>query len=532
MRLPLGALALLAALCAASAADASPCTALNGLKLENSLVRSAEDVPAHESLTLAGRPYADLPAFCRVSATTGIDRHSNILVELWLPQREAWNSKLLGTGNGGFAGTISFGALAGGLKRGYAVTNTDLGTFPASSASWAAGTGQPDMLKDWGYRSTHEMTVLAQALTKRYYGKPPALSYFSGCSTGGHQALMEAQLYPNDYDAILAGAPANNRTRLHMAFLQTGLDVHATPRSWISPEKLAAVHEAVLKACAGKFGGAPGDRFLADPTQCNFKPRDMVCKPGQKDISTCLDPDQGVALEKIYGGFTNPRTHEIFYPGWPLGSEPQLGGLFGTRDQTVRGFVGSLVPWAMGAAFDVTKFDFDRDMARVDAELGPVMNHVNPDLSAFVAHGGKLIVFHGLADGIVGPLDTINYFERIGAAMPGRDDFARLYMAPGVAHCTGGDGPDQFGQGADRKEGDGDHDLLKALDTWRSAGHAPGAIIATKFDAAGAVAATRLLCPYPQRAFSQGGDAKDARSFACQAAPGAKFPRPAPAYLH
>ena len=116
MRWHIGALALLAALCVASQADASPCTALNGLKLENSLVRSAEDVPAHENLTLAGRPYTDLPAFCRISATTGLDRHSNILVELWLPQREAWNSKLLGTGNGGFAGTISFGSLAGGLS--------------------------------------------------------------------------------------------------------------------------------------------------------------------------------------------------------------------------------------------------------------------------------------------------------------------------------------------------------------------------------------------------------------------------------
>jgi feruloyl esterase len=532
MRGFLGAAALLAALCLASQAEASPCTALNGLKLENSLVRSAEDVRAGEALTLAGRSFNDLPAFCRVTATTGVDRHSNILVELWLPQAASWNNKLLGTGNGGFAGTISFGSLAGGLRRGFAVVNTDMGTFPASSASWAAGTGQPEMLKDWGTRSTHEMTVLGQALTKMYYGQAPQRSYFSGCSTGGHQALMEAQLYPNDYDAILAGAPANNRTRLHMAFLQTGLDVHASPRSWISLEKLAAVHEAVLTRCAGKFGGAPGDRFLADPTQCDFRPRDMVCKPGQKDISACLDPDQAVALEKIYGGFTNWRTHEIFYPGWPMGSEPQLGGLFGTQDQPVRGFVGSLVPWAMGASFDVTKFDFDRDLAKVDADLGPVMNQINPDLSAFAAHGGKLIVFHGLADGIVGPLDTINYFERIGAAMPRRDDFARLYMAPGVAHCTGGDGPDLFGQGADRKEGDVDHDLLKALDAWRDKDRGPAAIIASKFDAAGAVVATRPLCPYPQRAFYQGGDVKDERSFACHGAPGAKFPRPAPVYLH
>ena len=520
----------LAALFLAPAAKASPCTELNGLRVAGGLVRAAEDVRANEALTLNGRVFSDLPAFCRITASTGVERHSNIAVELWLPRREAWNSKLLGTGNGGFAGSISYGALAGGLRRCYAVANTDMGTFPASSASWAAGTGQPEMLKDWGYRSTHEMTVLAQALTRTYYRAAPRRSYFAGCSTGGHQALMEAQLYPADYDVILAGAAANNRTRLHMAFLQTGLDVHATPQSWIPPDTLAMVHAAILKACVGKDGGAPGDAFLTEPTACAFRPRDLLCKPGSS--SACLNPDQVTALDKVYRGAINPRTGQLFYPGWPMGSEPQLGGLFGTKDQTVHGFVGTLVPWSFGTTYDVTKFDFDRDLDKVDAELGPVMNQINPDLSAFAAHGGKLIVFHGLADGIVGPLDTINYFERIGAAMPNRDDFARLYMAPGMAHCSGGDGPDSFGQGADRKEGDADHDLLKALDAWRDGDHAPGAIIATKFDAAGAVMATRPLCPYPQKAVYQGGDAKAARNFRCTPSPGAKFARPAAAYLH
>ena len=521
----------LAALFLAPAAKASPCTELNGMRVAGGLVRAAEDVRAGEALTLNGRPFNDLPAFCRITASTGLERHSNIAVELWLPRPDAWNQKLLGTGNGGFAGSISYGALAGGLRRGYAVANTDMGTFPASSASWAAGTGYPEMLKDWGYRSTHEMTVLAQALTRTYYRAAPRRSYFAGCSTGGHQALMEAQLYPADYDAILAGAPANNRTRLHMAFLQTGLDVHAGPQSWISPQTLAMVHAAILKACVGKDGGAPGDAFLTDPTHCGFRPRDLICKPGAP-AGTCLAPAQAEALDKVYGGATNPRTGEIFYPGWPLGSETQLAGLFGPEDQVVHGFVGTLVPWVFGPAYDVTKFDFDRDLARVDAELGPIMNHVNPDLSAFAARGGKLIVFHGLADGIVGPLDTINYFDRVGVAMPGRDGFMRLYMAPGMAHCSGGDGLDSFGQGPDRKEGDADHDLLKALDAWRDGGHAPGAIVATKFDAAGAVVATRPLCPYPQKAVYQGGDAMQARSFRCTLSPGAKFARPAAAYLH
>jgi feruloyl esterase len=405
-----------------------------------------------------------------------------------------------------------------------------MGTFPASSASWAAGTGRPEMLKDWGYRSTHEMTVLAVALTQLYYGEAARWRYFAGCSTGGHQALMEAQLYPNDYDGILAGAPANNRTHLHLSFLQVGLDVHAKPGSWLDTTHVALVHEAILKTCVGKDGGAPDDRFLTDPTSCGFRPRQLLCQPGQ-DGAACLNTAQVEALERIYGGATNWRTGEIFYPGWPLGSEIQLAGLFGYPNQPVHGFVGSLVPWAMGPQFDVTKFDFDRDLKKVDAKLAPVMNQVSPDLSAFARHGGKLIVFHGLSDGIVGPLDTVNYFERVGAAMPNRDDFARLYLAPGMDHCTGGQGPDVFGQNPFQPEASATHDLLAALAAWREKGSAPDAIIASKRNGDSKITATRPLCPYPARAIWQGGDAKDAASFRCVAAKGMTFARPAATYL-
>lgn len=520
---------VVALLAMAGAARASSCTDLNGRALENGLVRAAVDVRAGDSLRLAGVSVSDLPAFCRIVASAGVDRHSNILVELWLPEPSAWNHMLLGTGNGGMAGAISFSALRGGIQRGYAVMNTDMGTFPAASADWAAGTGHPEMLKDWGYRSTHEMTVLGAALTHLYYGQAPARRYFAGCSTGGHQALMEAQLYPDDYDGILAGAPANNRTHLHLSFLQVGLDVHATPESWLDGPHVALVHAAVLKTCAGKDGGAPGDGFLTDPTQCAFKPSQLLCKPGQ-DESQCLDAAQVTALERIYGGATDAQGR-IFYPGWPIGSEVQLAGLFGDRDRIVKGFVGSLVPWAMGPRFDVTTFNFGSDLERLDAQLAPVMNQVSPDLSDFERHGGKLIIFHGLTDGIVGPLDTVNYFERIGAAMPDRDGFARLYLAPGMDHCTGGAGPDVFGQNPFLPPGDAQHDLLAALDAWSREGQAPGAIIASKKDASGAVTMTRPLCPYPAKAVYRGGDAKDAASFRCAADKGMTFARPAALYL-
>ena len=197
----------------------------------------------------------------------------------------------------------------------------------------------------------------------------------------------------------------------------------------------------------------------------------------------------------------------------------------------MQGFVGSLVPWAMGPRFDVTKFDFDKDLDRTDAQLAPMMNQVSPDLSAFARRGGKLIVFHGLTDGIVGPLDTVNYFERIGAAMPDRDGFARLYLAPGMDHCTGGAGPDLFGQRPDMPPGDPKHDLIAALDAWRDQGQAPDAIIASKKNADGAVVMTRPLCRYPAKAVWQGGDATAAASFRCVAGKGMTFARPAAEYL-
>jgi feruloyl esterase len=295
---------LLAVLFSASIAAASPCTDLNGAALENSVVRSADDVRAGEPLTLNGVKVNDLPSFCRLAISTGVARHSNILVELWLPHRPQWNHKLLGTGNGGFAGSISYSALRGGLKRGFAVANTDMGTFPASSAGWSAGTGHPEMLKDWGYRSTHKMTLVGVALAKVYYGEAPRRRYFAGCSTGGHQALMEAQLYPEDYDGILAGAPANNRTHLHLSFLQVGLDVHATADSWLDATHVTLVHEAILKACAGKDGGAPDDRFLTDPTLCTFTPHQLQCTSGQ-NRNGCLNANQVAALERIYAGASN-----------------------------------------------------------------------------------------------------------------------------------------------------------------------------------------------------------------------------------
>jgi feruloyl esterase len=218
--------------CGGSSAIASPCADLDGARMAGGVVRLAQDIEAGATLRISGQKLSGLPAFCRVVATTGVERHSLATMELWLPATDAWNQKLLGTGNGAFGGAVRYDELTGGLKRNYAVMNTDMGTFPAAvigGAGYAAGTGEPDLIADWGYRSTHEMTVLGAAVTRTYYQTKPRQTYFSGCSTGGHQALMEAQRYPDDYDAIVAGAPGHNRTHLHLAFLQTFMDAHERP---------------------------------------------------------------------------------------------------------------------------------------------------------------------------------------------------------------------------------------------------------------------------------------------------------------
>jgi len=517
-------------------ASASSCTDLMGAKLAGSLVRNVEEIEAGSTRHMGNRDLKDLPAFCRIVASTGLERQSNITIELWLPSPETWNQKFLGTGNGAFAGAIRYDQLIGGLKHGYAVVNTDMGTFPAAmlgGAGYAAGTGRPEVIADWGYRATHEMTVAASALTEKYYGRKPQQSYFSGCSTGGHQALTEAQRFPNDYDAIIAGAPGHNRTHLHLMFLQTYLKAHETPDSFVPLEKVPMITQALLSSCVGKDGGAPGDKYLTDPTACSWSPRSLLCRPGTQDTSQCLTEGQVTTFEKIYRGGYNPRNHHIFYPGWVKGSEQIFTRGFGKAGEKKAGAADTLVAWVFGSDYDANNFDFDKDITREDKELGPIVNAMSPDLSAFSAHGGKLILFHGWADAVVSPLDTIAYFNRVQEANKDSASFVRLFMAPGMGHCSAGPGgADNFGQGHDPRPGhNADNDLLDALDAWVKQGRAPEQIIATRYDAADKKLAARPLCAYPMRARYRGGNADDPNSFTCVKAPPASFEPAAPEYL-
>ena len=513
-----------------------------GAVVGHSDILFSQKVPAGTFTAPDGKKLERLPSFCRVVARATPSPESNIIIEVWMPEAAAWNGKMLGTGNGGFAGTIIYPALAGGIKRGYAVANTDMGTSPAGfpGVGYQAGNGRPEAVKDWGHRATHEMTLLARAAIDEYYGKQPVRAYFAGCSTGGHQALTEAQRYPDDYDAILAGAPGHNRTHLHAMFASLAMAASA-PGASMTADNLKLWSLALMNACAGKDGGAAGDKFLTDPTQCTFSPRELLCKAGQ-DLSQCLREPQVKALETIYGGTRNLRTGALIYPPEVRGVEGILAFMLSNPAVKSSGPPTDLSRWVFGPKWDGATFDFDRDMAKEDQVLGKDINALDTDLSKFASHGGKLILFHGWADPIVSPIDSILYYDRITASGEDKSSFVRLFMAPGMSHCGGGDGPNVFGQSAELKEGDGSNDLLVALDRWVVTGIAPETVLATEYQGGSPfggppppnapVVATRQLCAYPKIArYNGSGDITKAESFPCSDAPRAKYEMPAPEYL-
>lgn len=523
---------------ATGATAAVTCGDIKSLAIGSTHVDVAEASPAGDYRTPDGAvTIKEMPAFCRVHGTVTPVPGSKIGFELWLPE-VGWNGKLQMFGNGGYSSKISYGNLGEQLKRGYAALGTDTG-HRGDDPSFA--TGYPEAIVDWGHRAVHASVVSAKPVVSAFYGRPARKSYFAGCSTGGHQALIEAQRYPDDFDGIIAGDPGHNRTHLNAGFLWQFVANHRKApdtSSIIPPNKLAAISAAALKACRGRDGGLANDNFLTAPEACDFQPKDLLCKAG--DNPDCLTDEQAQALAKMYGGARNLRTGETIYYGWPKGSEnsgrvnPALPGwsLYwadpADASQPARSNFWKV--WAFeDPNWDWRQFDFDAGMKTVDDKLAGIINAMNPDLSRFRAAGGKLIQYHGLADPVVPPRDSIDYFEAAQRSAAGSTsaptdqtaDFYRLFLVPGMEHCRGGEGPNVF-------------DAQGALERWVEHGIAPQRIDATKFvqdRPTEGVALTRPLCPYPQTArYSGSGDANDGANFAC--APGYRYPEPltAPAY--
>jgi len=488
---------------AASAATA--CANLAALTIPGVSVRSAAAVAAGPFTPPGARQDMTVPAFCRVEAVARPTSDSEIKFEVWIPQAEAWNGKFEGVGNGGYSGAIGYPAMAAALRRGYATASTDTG-HAGDDMKFAQG--HPEKLIDWAYRSIHVMTEASKLVVRNHTGRFPERAYFNGCSSGGHQALSEAQRFPEDYDGIIAGDPAHNRIRQTFGFLHSWIATHhkdGTPI--LPPAKLPLLTKAVVEACDGLDGLRDG--IIDDPRRCHFDPARLSCRAGS-DESACLTAPQVEAARKMYEGVKNPRTGEQIFSGWPRGSE----GFGDSPIQSWRQYVTE-PPEPMRVGFfryflfhdpnwDWRTIDWDRDLAYAEQKL-PFMSAVERDLSAFRKRGGKLLMYTGWADPVVPPQDTVAYYDAVAKAMGGLErtrEFFRFFLAPGMGHCSGGPGPNQF-------------DTLAALEQWVEKGAAPEKLVATH-STNGRVDRTRPLCLYPQVARWKGtGSTDEAANFSC-----------------
>jgi hypothetical protein len=514
-------------------AQAANCEKVAKFSLPNATVTSAEVVapgsfrPSSSVMPWAAQAdalYRSLPAFCRVRIESHPSSDSDIKIEIWLPLK-GWNGKLQGRGNGGFAGEIDDFSLALALHEGYATAGTDTGHAASGvDARWALG--HPEKVIDFGHRAIHEMTQDAKLVVKEFYGKHPLQhAYFASCSNGGRQALMEAQRYPGDYDGIIAGAPANYWTHLVTSAIWQMQATMLDPASYIPPAKLPAIAKAVNAACDAQDGTTDG--ILDDPRKCRFDPAAMLCKAD--DSNSCLTSKQVTALKKIYAGPTDPSGARI-YPGLLPGAEDGSGGwgLWITGPEPGKSLMQMFgVGFFSQMVFEKADWNYrDANVAEImkaaDEKLAKTLNATDPNLSAFKARGGKLILYHGWNDPAISAVNTINYYQSVVGAM-GQDafnSFARVYMVPGMQHCDGGVGPDSFGENGPWPNVTDPHQSLQvSIEQWVEKGAAPKEIIATKFSGpmnSGKAEMTRPLCVYAKVAtYESTGDVNSAASFVC-----------------
>jgi feruloyl esterase len=494
------------------------CGALKTLSLPTVTITSAEFVAAGAATPgRGGRGGGEpLPAHCKVAATLAPSADSHIEMELWLPA-ENWNGKFLAVGNGCWAGSIVIDAVASGLRRGYATASNDTG-HKGGSASFAVG--HPEKLIDFAWRAMHEMAVQSKAIVRAFYGRAPQLSYYQGCSTGGRQGLMEAQRFPDDFDAIIAGAPVNNQVHLNVSQVGLQVDMLKNPARLIPDSKKTMFANAVVAACDEKDGVKDG--IVSEPRSCKFDPAVLACKTGPStslgtSAADCLTPPQvenarsaWASVKSKNGALVYPGRSPGFESGWRI---PVPGATLNPLFTDMPRFIGR-----QDASWDPMTFDLETDLALALKNAGFV-EATDPNLAKFTARGGKLLLYHGWADPGPAPENTVNYYEAVTKTLSGKqDDWMRLFLMPGVGHCGGGVGPDQA-------------DFLGALERWREKGEAPAQITATRGagrggappspSGSGGQAATpmsRPLCPFPQVARYRGtGSTNDAANFTCSA---------------
>jgi len=445
-----------------------------------------------------------------------------IQFELLLPTA-TWQGEYLQDGCGGYCGNLGIATPAAAgcapLTDGaFAIASDNEGHYGAAvfSASFGA---DPTLRASFGYQSEHQLALAAKAIIARFYGRSARHSYFDGCSQGGHEGLTEAQRYPRDFNGIISGSPASIMTELNVFYQawNSQANTAADGSPILTLADLAPLHHAVVAACDAQDGTRDG--LIADPLACHFDPGSLACNGRVSTaLAFCLTPAQLSTVRKLYEGPRDGRG-QLLYPGWQLpGSElnwaawlvpvapgaPTIDQTIAT--QTLRYIVN---PGVDGDAtfrdVSFTPAEFDRLTRTNDG----MYDAIDPDLSAFRAAGGKLILWAGWADPAISPVGTVAYYQAVQNAMGGAQAtsrFARLFMLPGVSHCSGGEGPSSF-------------DALSAITTWVSTGHAPDSLLTASLDSSGKTTATRPVYPYPLIAVdTTGGPADQASSYTAQPA--------------
>ena len=519
--------------------DASPntdnrCAQLANYRLPHGTVVEAEEIPAGLYDAEDGKSY-QVPSFCRLHIYSTPTQQSAINIALWMPT-SGWNGRYHQHGEGGMGGAINYASLAKLLGEGNAVAATDDGHDRSSAVGMNWALEEQKIIDGFGValKETHDKAI---ALIKTYYTKAPSFNYFSGCSGGGRQAFIAAQRYPNDWDGILAGAPSFNTTQQFSSAARYGQLWLNHPEGRIPPQKLAAIQETALASCEPEAHLVDG--IAGDPRYCKPEAKALACSGAETD--QCLTLPQQKMLAAIYSGAAPESSHDKRFMGiaptlektgdlksWITGanldneSPPYLL-------TAANGFYSNFV--RRDSHWDVAKFDIDKDPLLAKSikiqgrDLSSIIDATSPDLRPLQKSGAKLIVYSGWGDFGVLPGSVISYYNDVVERLGGFDrtqSFFRLFMVPGMGHCSGGPGANTFGQrhGADGLYKDGDHDIVNALHAWVEKGVAPERIIAAKYindNRAQGIAFTRPLCAYPKvRVYSGRGDRREASNFKCE----------------
>jgi hypothetical protein len=490
-------------------ADSAQCEAL-----KTSDFYAIPGAPAHVVEAKSVDRTDDIPGYCEVRGYVA----PQVGFAMRLPGAN-WNKKLAMVGCAGMCGDLYLdkGFCDAPLRRGYACVVSDTG-HKGSGGLWAYNNIQAEI--DFAYRSTHVTALTSKAIAERYYREAPARSYFMGCSAGGRQGLISAQHFFRDFDGIIVGAPTVDLVAGSTYLLQAVKTARGTGTEPVLPlATLQLLNESVIKKCDLDDGVRDG--IIGNPDQCRVELGELACR--SKGKRECLTDAQAAAARTIYEGvFTSAR--ERIYPGAAPGSELAWIDFAG---ESVKAHVADMFRFLLfmpdaGPHWNLASFSVDRDYQRL-ALVRPLYSASNPDLRSFKNAGGKFIMYHGWNDPLVAPASTIDYYQTVERTMGGRaatEDFLRLFLLPGVNHCSGGAGADAI-------------DLLSAMETWVEQGRAPDELLSAHVDDGGVVPPvgeifpyrkppsqsdkirfTRPVYPFPRRAIYRGvGDANDAASF-------------------